>query len=346
MLHFTKKVLVALTLTTLFATGGLLFWYLPNVPLLLFAGVLLAVLLNGMSDWLAGRTPLGYRLSFTAVLIFVAAIVTGIVYWIGPQIGNQAGQLLGRIPETLTQIQQQLSDTEWGRYFVRQLPSSQEISTQADNALADQMRSALPTLFELLTNAVVVLVVGIYLAIQPGLYERATKSLLPSRYRQRGSEVLAALGTGLRSWLAGRFASMAILGVLTFIGLMLLGVPLAPTLALIAAILSFVPNIGPLLSFIPAALVALTEGPMFVLYVAALYAGVQFVESYLITPLIQQRVTSVPPAFLIFWQVAMGLVFGLFGLFLATPIAVMVIILVQMLYIHDVLGKDVEILGE
>jgi predicted PurR-regulated permease PerM len=139
---------------------------------------------------------------------------------------------------------------------------------------------------------------------------------------------------------------MAVVGVLTAIGLWVAGVPLAFVLGLIAALLSFVPYIGPLAAVIPAALVALAEDPTKVIYVFALYGAVQLLESYLITPLIQERAVSIPPAVLIAAQVIMGVLAGAAGVLMATPLAVVLIVLVQMLYLEDVLGDSVSTLGE
>jgi predicted PurR-regulated permease PerM len=139
---------------------------------------------------------------------------------------------------------------------------------------------------------------------------------------------------------------MAVVGFLTAVGLWVAGIPLAFVLGLIAALLSFVPYIGPIASVVPAALVALAESPTKVLYVFIIYGVVQLLESYLITPLIQERAVSIPPAVLISAQVIMGILAGAIGVLMATPLAVVLIVLVQMLYLADVLGDPVSTLGE
>src|SRR5690606_25719481 len=114
--------------------------------------------------------------------------------------------------------------------------------------------------------------------------------------RARGAEVLSALHHALQQWLLGRFADMLVLASLTTVGLLLLGVPFAVPLGLTAGALAFVPYVGPILSVIPAVLVATqADTPNAALWVLGLYAVVQFVESYLITPLIEQRAVDVPP---------------------------------------------------
>jgi predicted PurR-regulated permease PerM len=115
--------------------------------------------------------------------------------------------------------------------------------------------------------------------------------------------------------------------------------PLALTLGLLAGLLSFIPNIGPILSFVPAGLLAIPQGFSQVLYVGLLYIGIQTVESYVITPPMQRRMVSLPPALTISAQVILGVLFGFLGLLLATPLAAAVLVLVKMLYLEDVLGE-------
>jgi predicted PurR-regulated permease PerM len=155
--------------------------------------------------------------------------------------------------------------------------------------------------------------------------------------------VIGQLGYTLRWWLVGRIAGMTAVGILTWIGLMLLGVPLSFTLATLAAVLDFVPNIGPIIAAIPALLVGLTESPMTGLYVALLYIAIQIAEGSLMTPLIEQETVSLAPVLLLSAQLIMGVLFGVLGLLLATPILVVLVILIKMLYIEDVLGDSVEV---
>lgn len=136
---------------------------------------------------------------------------------------------------------------------------------------------------------------------------------------------------------------MAVVGILTWLGLVLLQVPLAMTLAILAALLSFVPNVGPILSAIPAALVGLAQSPTTALYVVGLYVAVQTIESYLITPLIQREAVLLAPALVLTMQLAFGLLFGFLGLLVATPLTVILVVLVKMLYLEDRLGEKVEL---
>jgi predicted PurR-regulated permease PerM len=139
---------------------------------------------------------------------------------------------------------------------------------------------------------------------------------------------------------------MLVIGVLVTIGFWIIDLPFALTLGIITALLSFIPFIGPFLSYIPAVLVALLESPMQVLYVSIVYFAIQILESYFITPNIEHKAVFIPPALLISMQILMGALMGIMGVLFATPLAVVFIILIQMLYVRDVLGDSIKILGK
>jgi predicted PurR-regulated permease PerM len=189
-----------------------------------------------------------------------------------------------------------------------------------------------------LLNFVMVAFIGLYLAIDPGIYRRGLLSLVPLDRRARAAEILAAVGEALRGWLLGQVFAMLVVGVLATIGLWLLGIPLALALGLLAALLGFIPYLGPLAAAVPAVLLALLAGPQQALQVALLYVGIQLLEGYFLTPLVQQRAVHLPPALTISAMVVMGGLLGGLGLALAVPLTAAAIVLVQKLYVEDVLG--------
>jgi predicted PurR-regulated permease PerM len=171
------------------------------------------------------------------------------------------------------------------------------------------------------------------------MYRQGVIDLLPLRKRGRADVVLHACREVLQGWLFGKICSMASLGILSFFGLVLLEVRLALTVAVITAGLAFIPNIGAILSLIPPVLLALADDPWKALYVLIFYIALQNVEGVIITPMIQRKTASLPPAILMATQLFMAMFFGLFGLFLAEPLAAVGIVLVRMLYVEDISGK-------
>jgi predicted PurR-regulated permease PerM len=190
------------------------------------------------------------------------------------------------------------------------------------------------------------ILLAIYLASEPKTYIKGFAKLFPQQNRKRVREILYEIGETLSWWLIGKGASMIFIGLLTWIGLSFIGVPLALSLGLIAGLLSFIPNFGPILSAIPAILLAFIDSPISALYVLGLYVGVQLIESNLVTPMIERETVELPPVLTIVSQLALAILFGAPGLILATPILAVVMVLVQTLYIQDVLGDKTENLPE
>jgi predicted PurR-regulated permease PerM len=166
--------------------------------------------------------------------------------------------------------------------------------------------------------------------------------LVPRGRRPRAENILERSAAALWGWLWGRAFSMSLIGVATFIGLWLLGIPIALSLALIAFVTNFIPFLGPILSAIPAVLIALTVGPMPAVYVLILYGGIQLVETNFITPLVEQQAVNLPPVFTIGAQMIAGVLFGPLGILLATPLSAVAVVLVKSLYIEGLLGESEE----
>jgi predicted PurR-regulated permease PerM len=195
-------------------------------------------------------------------------------------------------------------------------------------------------------NVLIIAFLGLFLAWDPEAYAGPLLLLVPEENgRQRTRGVLRAVVGALESWLLARILSMAVVGVLTVAALLVAGVPLALALGLIAGGLSFIPFIGPLMASVPAILVGLGESSGTALAVAAIYATVQAVESYLVTPVIEHKMVSLPPALILTSQAVMGLLFGVVGLLVATPVALTLVVLVQTLYLEDQLDEDISPAG-
>jgi predicted PurR-regulated permease PerM len=182
---------------------------------------------------------------------------------------------------------------------------------------------------------VVVLVAGIYFAAQPTLYRDALLKLAPPGARERLAEAVEACGTALRKWLLGAGAAMLAMGVLTALGTALLGLPAPIALGLVSGVAEFVPIVGAAVSAIPGLLLAATLGPHMILWTLVFYIAVHQFEGHVLIPLIQRRVVAVPPALTLFAVVGFGVLFGPSGVVFATPLAVVVLVLVQRLYLRE-----------
>lgn len=342
---YSKRVVIAGAAVLAFVLALLILRHVASVLLLIFAGVLLAVFLDGLTSLTKNYTGLARGWCLTIVIVALGALFAASGWFVGAPIDNQINQLGERIPSAIERIQSTMDEYEWMQNFrIGSSESGQGISLsgEAMSFVAGGLSNAIGAL----ANALIILIIGLYAAATPAVYIDGGLRLLPPARRDRGREVVQALGKALRWWLLGRIASMAIVGVLTAAGLWIAGIPLAFVLGLIAALFSFVPYIGPIAAVVPAALVALADSPTKMLYVFVIYGAVQLLESNIITPLIQERAISLPPAVLISAQVLIGVLAGAVGVLLASPLAVVVIVLIQMLYIADTLGDSVSTLGE
>jgi predicted PurR-regulated permease PerM len=184
-------------------------------------------------------------------------------------------------------------------------------------------------------GAVVLIITAIYLAAQPGLYREGVVAMFRPASRPRVREVVELVETTLRRWLLGQLVLMLLVGILSFIALLLIGLPNPIALALIAGIAEIVPYVGPFISAVPALLVALTQGFGPVLWTAIAYLLVHLVEGYVAAPLLERHFVTIPPALILIGIVAVDLVFGTIGIVLAAPITVVIYMLVKMTYVDD-----------
>lgn len=320
-------------------------FYAIDVLLLVFAGVLVALFLRALSDWISEHTPLSARWSLALVVLALAGLVALGLWLGGTRLAGQVDELKEKLPRAIEELKEWLEKTGWGRTLLDRLPATDELIPRRRDLLS-RVGGAVSSTLGWLGDGLVVMFIGLFLAAEPGIYVNGLVRLVPRGRRERAREVLRAVGSTLRYWLLGKILAMALIGVVTTVGLWLLGLPLALTLGVLAALLTFIPNIGPVLSAVPAVLLALTQSPTRALYVVLLYIGVQVVESYLITPIVQRRTVSLPPGLTLTAQVLAGVLLGAMGLVLATPLAAALLVLVQMLYVQDVLGDPVSVAGQ
>lgn len=321
---FTIRVLVAIGL----GAFAFLLWRVIDVVVLTFGGVVLAVLLRTFTDAVVRWTGLRDSFALTLVVLVLLLLAALLVLLMQARLATQLQQLTRTLPAALEQARDLLNRSPAGQTLVNVM-HSMATSSGSSAMLARFAGGA----FNALTNMILIPFIGIFLAANPSLYARGLIRLAPPAAREDVSRALDAAARALTHWLLGVLASMACIAVATGLGLWAVGVPLALTLALVAGALEFIPFIGPILSAVPAVLVALTVGPLKALEVVALYIAIQQLEGYLLVPVLQKRAVALPPALAIIAVVVFGLVFGLLGVVFATPLMVAAMVLVQELYV-------------
>ncbi|WP_281826796.1 AI-2E family transporter [Jannaschia rubra] len=310
-------------------------WMLSYVLLVAFMGILIAVLLRHSACAIARHTPLSARMSVGLIVVAAVAVGTAFVMTFGPRITSEMEQIGQILPEAARTVADALQDRSWGKYLLNNIPGG---DAGPDLNLFGAIGGTLSTVISVATNVLVLIAVAIFLALDPQLYRRGVLHLMPLSQRDRAEEILDALGYNLWLWLQGQLLDMAVVAVLTGAGLWLIGVPLSITLGLIAGITNFIPYVGPFISGIPAVLIAFANEPSDALWAAGVFLLVQQFEGNVLMPVIQKRVASLPPALSVLAIVAFGVLFGFIGLLVATPLLLVVIILIKMIYVEDILG--------
>jgi predicted PurR-regulated permease PerM len=329
---FVRRVATVVTITAIAALLLPLFILGLDILLAAFAGVLFAVMLRALTDLVKRVTPLPDIWAYATVLVALVAIIGGGGWLLAPQIATQADQLTAQLPGVAREIEQFLQQYRWGQWILEQAQDN-----DMGGGASQHIGGFFGVLSELSTYILTALFVGLFAAANPRFYTESIVYIFPLRHRSRIRALLNDIGFALRWWIIGQAAAMVLIGVSTMILLWAFGIPLAIVVGLIVGLLGFIPYLGPILGAIPVAIIAATEGTTQLLYVLLAYMGVQLLEGYVATPLIQQRMVHLPPAFTIVAQVLLGAVMGLIGFILATPLAAVVLVLTRF-YRMDILG--------
>jgi len=338
---YVRRLLILLALLALAAlVFGMVRWASHGV-LTVLAGVLWGVVLDGSANFVARHTRMPRWLAMILLGIVGLTGVGLFWWWMGSALASEFDGLVATAKQAWGTVQAELLESPWGARLlsdVSGMASAEPITSRIGGVVTSTAGA--------LGSIILIFFFGVYFAIDPKMYVEGALHLVPYSSRPRLRYLAVHIGSALRSWMVGRFVSMTIVGIGTGIGLWIAGVPMALGLAIIAGTFSFVPNLGPAAAMIPGTLIGFSHDMMTGVWAAVVYLSVQAVETYVLTPWIEQRVVSLPPALLLAVQLMMGLSTGILGLLLATPIAVGGIVAIQVLYIRDVLEDPIPLLGE
>lgn len=330
-----SRALVYASVAAAVLAGALLLWYALPYLLLVFLGVLIALLLRAPANWLARKTSMRPGLALGIVALSILGLLGAGTYFLGQAVASQSLELGERLPQVVETILERVRESKWGARLIDYFSGGEKVDGQ--QALSGAFKFVGSAL-SVVSGLAIILFFAAFLAAQPSVYVSGILHLVPRRSRARAQEVLEMIGDVLQRWLVGQAVLMLVIGVLAFIGLTLLGAPLALPLALIAGLLNFIPYVGPILGALPAVLVGFSESGQMAAYVALLFVGIQTVEGYMLEPLIQNKAVFLPPALILLAQIVAGLVAGPLGLAVATPLAAALMVAVKMLYVEDALG--------
>ena len=316
---FKSRVSFTLLAITVIGLSFGLVWIGRVIFLLLFASIVGAILLTTTATWL--HTKLKIKEGHALVLfIGVSFLVVGLLVWmLGPNVVQQITDLEIELPQAAHSLMQQVQSHQWGQWLLHQSGGSKvsEGFTFAITRIGGIVVSSVTILIGLF----IVFSLSVYFSAEPGMYYNGLRRVVPEEYRDKLDACAASVAQILRWWVLAKLISMTMVGVLVSIGLAIVGVPLAGTLGIIAALMTFIPNVGPLISVIPAALLAMADSPAKGLLTLLVFAIVFTLEGYVVTPLLERNIVRLPPALTLTMQLLLAVVAGPVGVALAAPVA-------------------------
>lgn len=297
------------------AVGIALVWLLAQPLLLIIAAAVFASILDGGTRLLGRVLPIGRGWRLVIVISIGLALFAWIIMFAGSQIASQAAQLQIVLLQQIERIVIWAQAQGFGNYS---FDPEQALRYAAGSV--GQVTAVVGNVIGGLTSMVMILVLGLFIALEPRLYERGFAWLLPMDQRDHFYTVSSAVGATLRRLMAGRLLGMLVEGIATWLLLSLYDIPMAALLGIITGLLVFIPNIGAILSGVLMVLVGFSVGLDGGLYALGVYFVVQTVDGYIIVPMVARRTVDLAPALVLGAQLLFGALFGILGLALADPI--------------------------
>jgi len=325
--EFSKRaaILVALAFTPI------LVWLLFDAILIIIGAILFALLLDVVAQpFRFLGLPRGVALILSGILI--ASVLGGAGYLFGRGALSELQEVVLRAGQVENELMQAIQQSELGRTLLAH--------AQGDNlSLTHYFSQLFRISVSFLLGVIVAIFSGIFLAAQPSLYRQALISFFPVEQRGKVNETLDSISKALRLWLLGLLFETLIVGVLAGFAVWRIGVPSPLALGVISGAAEFVPYVGPILAIIPSVLVAATVSVKAMVWTFGAYLLIHQIEGNLIMPIIQRQLIHIPPAFMLFSIVSLGLLFGPAGTIFAAPITVVFFVIVTTLYTQNTLDE-------
>jgi len=303
---------------------AVLFVYISQSLLVIFGGLVFAAMIDGGARLLGRVLPIGRSFRILIVLLLGVAFFLWLFYFAGSNISQEAAQL-----PTLVR-QQAIRTMSWlqNRGLAVDFAMVQNIAGQLMSGVG-MVTSYIGGFVGGLTTMFLILIIGLYVALEPRLYERGLGWMLPRGKRDDYHVTMMRMASTMRRLLAGRLVGMVFEGVLTYALLAFWGVPMAALLGILTGLLAFLPNVGAVVSGLLMVLVGFSGGVDMGLYTISVYVVVQVFDGYVVVPLIARKTVDLAPALVLGAQLIMGILFGILGLFLADPLMAMIKVMLE-----------------
>ncbi|MES2699812.1 MAG: AI-2E family transporter, partial [Pseudomonadota bacterium] len=284
-----------------------------------FGAMVFAAMIDGGSRLLGRVLPIGRGWRIAIVLLASVLFFVWLTMFAGSQISREAAEL----PMLIEMQIQRAMERAAAQGFAVEVSDLQGFIGQAVSGMGTVTR-AVGGILGALTTLVLVLIMGLYVAMEPRLYERGVAWMLPQKSRADFHTLMSDMAFTMRRLMFGRLVGMVFEGILTYAMLALYGVPMAALLSILTGLLAFIPNVGAFVSGILMVLVGFSGGYEMGLFTILVYFVVQTFDGYVIIPLIAKKTVDLAPALVLAFQLIMGILFGIIGLFLADPLLAMI----------------------
>ena len=292
--------------------------YISQSLLVIFAALVFASMIDGGARLIGRYLPIPRTLRIVMVLLLAIAFLVWLGYFAGSQIAEQAATLPAIVEKQLNEI------------IALAQQNGMQVSLSDAQSMANQVVSGVGTVTRaiggiagIIGTTAIILIIGIYVALEPNLYERGVEWMAPRGERSELRKTLAEMALTLRRLMAGRIVGMVFEGFFTWVALEMFGVPMAALLGILTGLLAFIPNIGAVVSGLLMATVGFSVSMETGLAAVAIYFVVQTFDGYVVIPMIARKTVDLPPALVLGAQLIMGLLFGIIGLLLADPLLAM-----------------------
>jgi predicted PurR-regulated permease PerM len=352
----SQQDLVRAALVVVAALVGLqLLWSARFLVLTAFLGVLFGLAASGAVDRILRYVRVKRTVVAAGVVFGTVGLLVLVATWMGPTLARQSQELRTKLPVAVTKVEAWLAERQPRLLDLiappdSTVPADTTASPASGAPATGRLVGAVARYSAALTNLafgvvqstiavaaglVLVVFLAVYVSSDPEVYRRGIIALVPVARRERISSLLHALGVTLRTWFATQLIAMLVIGTVTTIALAIIGVRAALPLGVLAGIFEFIPNVGPLLSAIPAILMGFVDSPRMALVVLVTYWAIQFLENNLLIPYLMKEQLDLPPALTLITQVVMAYVFGFLGLFVAIPLLASAVVTVRTLWVEE-----------
>jgi predicted PurR-regulated permease PerM len=325
-----RYTLAALAVTVFIAWA---LWEVRDALLLIYISALIAIGLSPLVNELERKRFLRQRVprwaAILVIYIFIIAALVAIAAMVIPAVVMQARDLAREFPRLLHQGQQWLINHG---VLTREISAAEAVQQTAPSAaqdtlglVANAVLGVIGGVFGLITG----LVLAFYLLVDSSALIVVFLRLFPREKRAQVNDACRRVTNKISAWLGGQLLLSGIIGSTAALGLFLMGVPFFWVLALIAAIGELIPIVGPILSAVPAIIVALSVKPALALAVILFFIAQQQLENHLLVPKIMQRQVGISPVFVIIALLIGGSLLGVIGAILAVPTAAILQVLLE-----------------